>query len=48
MTVNSHGAAEGGNPDPINIEVKNSDLFAINSQAVLSQTNQKKEVEEAN
>ena len=43
MTINSQGT----NRDPINIEVKNSDLFAGNSQAVLSQTNQKED-EEAN
>ena len=47
MTMNAHGGAEVGNPDPINIEVKNSDLFAGNSQAVLSQSNQKED-EEAN
>ena len=43
MTINSQGT----NRDPINIEVKNSDLFAGNSQAILSQTNQKED-EEAN
>ena len=47
VTMNAHEGAEGGNSDPINIEVKNSDLFAGNSQAVLSQTNQKED-EEAN